>query len=235
MKILIMSDIHANWYSIEAILARESYDALIFLGDVVDFGPDPKRCIEFLMRSSKARFWGVRGDHDHALAFGISSNCSENLKNISNISREWAEGILSSEEVGFLRRLPLENRLSLDGLDFELFHGSGPGAFIIPGHGPEDEPGQTGAPLRKFILVGHSHKPYIKTLGDRTILNPGSVGQPRDNDPRASYAVIEDGEAAIRRVRYDIEKTVKRLERSRMPFEIKGRLISMLKTGAVLN
>ncbi len=229
MKILIMSDIHANWYATEAILARESYDALIFLGDVVDFGPDPRKCIDFLMESARMRFWGVRGEHDHAMAFGIGASPGGEMERISNVSREWGEGLLSSGEVGFLRRLPLEERISLDGMDFELAHRPDPETLPILERGKErTDP----VSCRKFILVGHSHKPYIRSFGDTAVLNPGSVGQPRDNDPRASYAVIEDGEASIRRVKYDIEKTVKGLERSRMPYEVKGRLISMLLSGA---
>lgn len=229
MKILIMSDIHANWYATEAVLARESYDALIFLGDVVDFGPDPRKCIDFLMESARMRFWGVRGEHDHAMAFGIGASPGGEMERISNVSREWSEGLLSSGEVGFLRRLPLEERISLDGMDFELAHRPDPETLPILERGKErTDP----VSCRKFILVGHSHKPYIRSFGDTAVLNPGSVGQPRDNDPRASYAVIEDGEASIRRVKYDIEKTVKGLERSRMPYEVKGRLISMLLSGA---
>jgi protein phosphatase len=242
MKILIISDIHANWHALEAVLARECYDALIFLGDVVDFGPDPKNCVNFLMKSSKTRFWGVRGDHDHALAFGTGSNCSEELSKLSNISREWGECFLSGEEVGFLRRLPLDRDFSMDGIDFEIAHGSDPYSYIFYNmavRGEEsrietpDEPG--GDENRKFILTGHSHKPFIKTIGNTTILNPGSVGQPRDHDPRASYGVIENGEAYIRRVGYDIEKTVKDLERSGMPFGAKTRLISMLVSASVIN
>lgn len=229
MKILIMSDIHANWYATEAILARESYDALIFLGDVVDFGPDPRKCIDFLMESTRMRFRGVRGEHDHAMAFGTGASPGGEMERISSVSREWGEGLLSSGEVGFLRRLPLEERISLDGMDFELAHRPDPETIPILERGRErTDP----VSCRKFILVGHSHKPYIKSFGDTAVLNPGSVGQPRDNDPRASYAVIEDGEASIRRVKYDIEKTVKGLERSRMPYEVKGRLISMLLSGA---
>ncbi|MCC6711884.1 MAG: metallophosphoesterase family protein [Candidatus Dadabacteria bacterium] len=229
MKILIMSDIHANWHATEAILARESYDALIFLGDVVDFGPDPRKCIDFLMESARMRFRGVRGEHDHAMAFGTGASPGGEMERISSVSREWGEGLLSSGEVGFLRRLPLEERISLDGMDFELAHRPDPETIPILERGRErTDP----VSCRKFILVGHSHKPYIKSFGDTAVLNPGSVGQPRDNDPRASYAVIEDGEASIRRVKYDIEKTVKGLERSRMPYEVKGRLISMLLSGA---
>lgn len=242
MKILIISDIHANWQALQAVLAKESYDALIFLGDVVDFGPDPKNCVNFLIKSSKARFWGVRGDHDHALAFGSNSNCAEELKKISNITREWGECFLTGEEVGFLRRLPLDRDFSIDGLEFELAHGSDPYSCILYNfaRGVEEPHTETLERLdaeekRKFILVGHSHKPFIKIMGNTTILNPGSVGQPRDHDPRASYAVIEDGEASIRRAGYDIEKTVKDLERSGMPYEVRGRLISMLVSGSLVN
>lgn len=67
MKILILSDIHANWYALEAILDKESHDALIFLGDAVDFGPSPRNCVKFLMKSSKTHFWGVRGDRSRIL------------------------------------------------------------------------------------------------------------------------------------------------------------------------
>jgi len=242
MKILIISDIHANWHALQAVLAKESYDALIFLGDVVDFGPDPKNCVNFLMKSSKARFWGVRGDHDHALAFGTGSNCAEELRKISSISREWGECFLSGEEVGFLRRLPLDRDFSVDGIDFEIAHGSDPYSYIfynmvIRGEEPcveaHDKPGSD--EKRKFILTGHSHKPFVKNIGDTTILNPGSVGQPRDHDPRASYGVIDNGEASIRRVGYDIEKTVKDLARSGMPCGVKTRLISMLVSASVIN
>lgn len=242
MKILIISDIHANWQALQAVLAKESYDALIFLGDVVDFGPDPKNCVNFLIKSSNARFWGVRGDHDHALAFGSNSHCTEELKKISNITREWGECFLVGEEVGFLRRLPLDRDFSIDGIEFELAHGSDPYSYIFYNfiHGNEEKNPGTSERAgveenRKFILAGHSHKPFIKIMGNTTFLNPGSVGQPRDNDPRASYAVIENGEASIRRVTYDIEKTIKDLEKSGIPFEVKGRLISMLVSGSLLN
>jgi len=242
MKILIISDIHANWHALEAVLARESHDALIFLGDAVDFGPDPKSCVGFLMRSSKSRFWGVRGDHDHALAFGTASNCSEDLSKLSMVSREWGECFLSGEEVGFLRRLPLDRDFTIDGIDFEIAHGSDPYNYVfynavIGSDGREMNPvvhPQNGE-KRRFILTGHSHKPLVKTIGKTTILNPGSVGQPRDHDPRASYGVIENGEASIRRVSYDIGKTVKDLERSGMPYLVKARLISMLVSASVIN
>jgi putative phosphoesterase len=237
MKILILSDIHANWYALEAILASESYDALIFLGDAVDFGPNPKECVRFLMESPTGRFHGVRGDHDHALAYGINCRCSKELSELSSKTREWGEGFITGKEVGFLRRLPFDSHVTLDGLSFHLVHGSpsdrlyktinpNPGEFEI-----EDEFGDINT---DFILAGHSHKPYIKHSGKTTILNPGSVGQPRDFNPRASYAVIENGEATIKRTKYDIEKTVKDLGKSSLPKDVIRELISILVIGGVV-
>ena len=237
MKILVLSDIHANWYALEAILDKESYDALIFLGDVVDFGPNPRKCVRFLMDSSTNRFWGVRGDHDHALAYGIGCGSSLDLRELSMKTREWGEGLVASDEVGFLRRLPLENYVILDGLKFRLMHGSPRDRLYrstisdIEEFETENEFGEINT---DFILVGHSHKPFIRQLGRVTVLNPGSVGQPRDFNPRASYAVIEDGKAIIKRVRYDIEKTVRDLEKSSLPKDVIRELVSILVIGGLV-
>ena len=237
MKILVLSDIHANWYALEAILAQESYDALIFLGDVVDFGPNPRKCVRFLMDSSTNRLWGVRGDHDHALAYGIGCGSSLDLRELSMKTREWGEGLVASDEVGFLRRLPLENYVILDGLKFRLMHGSPRDRLYrstisdIEEFETENEFGEINT---DFILVGHSHKPFIRQLGRVTVLNPGSVGQPRDYNPRASYAVIEDGKATTKRVRYDIEKTVRDLEKSSLPKDVIRELVSILVIGGLV-
>jgi len=237
MKILIISDIHANWYALEAILDKETYDALIFLGDVVDFGPSPRNCVKFLMDSSKGRFWGVRGDHDHAMAYGINSKCPGELNSLSDITREWGEGFLSSEEVGFLRRLPIDNQFSIDSMNFELVHGSDldTGSLSKSGSSLDTEYNDFDKEERNYILIGHSHKPYIKLVGNTTILNPGSAGQPRDFNPRASYAVIENGVPYIKRVSYDIERTVNDLERSALPKQLTSKLSSMLYVGGILN
>ncbi len=233
MKILILSDIHANWYALEAILDKECYDAMIFLGDVVDFGPSPKNCIKFLMKCSMALFWGVRGDHDHAMAYGINSKCPGELNSISEITREWGEGFLSSEEVGFLRRLPVNNEFSIDTMNFELVHCAD---IDRCDHGiSRNCYDYDQEPEIRFILVGHSHKPYIRIVGNTNILNPGSVGQPRDFNPRASYALIENGTAYIKRVSYDIERTVNDLQRSSLPMQLINKLSSMLYIGGIFN
>jgi len=237
MKILILSDIHANWHALEAILANENYDTLIFLGDVVDFGPNPKKCVRFLMNSPTSRFWGVRGHHDHALAYGINCVCCKELSELSMRTREWEEGFITGKEIGFLRRLPFNSNIALDGLNLYLAHGSSRDGLY--GSNPSDiedlEIENEFAGIQTdFILTGNSHKPYIKRLGRTTILNPGSVGQPMDFNPRASYAVIENGEAKIKRVKYDIERTVKDLEKSSLPKEVIKELVSILVVGGMI-
>ncbi len=89
MKLIILSDIHANWQALDAVLNKENYDGLIFLGDAVDLGPDPGNCVRFLMSSSNRRFWAVRGDHDYEMAYGLNSKCAQELRDISVISRDW--------------------------------------------------------------------------------------------------------------------------------------------------
>jgi putative phosphoesterase len=237
MKILILSDIHANWHALEAILVNENYDTLIFLGDAVDFGPNPKECVRFLMNSPTSRFWGVRGDHDHALAYGINCVCCKELRELSMRTREWGEGFITGKEIGFLRRLPFNSYIALDGLNLYLAHGSSrDGLYGSNSSDLEDFEieNEFGGIYTDFILTGCSHKPYIKRLGRTTILNPGSVGQPRDFNPRASYAVIENGEATIKRVKYDIERTVKDLEKSSLPKEVIKELVSILVIGGMV-
>lgn len=137
----------------------------------------------------------------------------------------------------------LDNEFSINEMNFELFHWSDLGRrelckcksksgdlYCNYYHDVIDEEQE-----RKFILVGHSHKPFIKTINNTTILNPGSVGQPRDFNPRASYAVIDNGTAYIRRATYDIERTVKCLEKSALPKHLTSKLISMLIVGGIVN
>jgi predicted phosphodiesterase len=82
-----------------------------------------------------------------------------------------------------------------------------------------------------FVCVGHTHIPFHLDLGQWQLLNPGSVGQPRDGDPRASYAVIENGKVHMRRIDYDIEATVKQLEQSELDKELIEMASSVLRSG----
>ncbi|MBM4048957.1 MAG: YfcE family phosphodiesterase, partial [Planctomycetes bacterium] len=82
-----------------------------------------------------------------------------------------------------------------------------------------------------FILVGHTHRPFVLKCGQKSVVNPGSVGQPRDGDPRTSYAVIRDGRVELRRVEYPVESTVQALEATALARPVVAQLAQVLRTG----
>jgi predicted phosphodiesterase len=155
------------------------------------------------------------------MAYGSTCLCSNELKKLSQKTREWGEGLLDSEEIGFFRTLPKSDQFMVGGLSFHVTHCNG--NYGMSFHTDPDDISMSDYDRpnsrlhHDFVITGHSHKPYIKKVGGTTYLNPGSVGQPRDFNPRASYAVIEYGEATIKRTNYDIEKTVKELQNTSLP------------------
>ncbi len=85
-----------------------------------------------------------------------------------------------------------------------------------------------------MVLVGHTHRPMTRGAGSKVLVNPGSVGQSLDGDPQASYAVIESGVATLRRVAYDVEKTVDGIRRMGVGDDVAEALITILRTGRAL-
>ena len=251
MRILVLSDIHANLTALDEVLAdaqqnewlgRTGFDALWSLGDIVGYGPWPNECIERLQQ-----FQGhvrVAGNHDWAALDRLS---------VDDFNREarqmvlWTRRQLTPASIDYLTQLPDEPLLHGD---FTITHAS-------PRH-PVWEYVNSRDIAREnrpffatpYCLVGHTHVPRIYRLagrnGDTTctayapvyeqditlagphslILNPGSVGQPRDNDPRASYALVdvEQGRWRYRRVRYDVEMTQAAMRRAGLPERLIARL-----------
>lgn len=224
MKILVLSDIHANLAALRAV--EEDYDHLICLGDLVDYGPQPRECIEWVrQRSPKI----VRGNHDNAVGHRVDCRCSEKFKPLSLATREYTWGVLNADETGYLAGLPLTERFELDGIRFALFHATPSDPLFRYLALDEKLWAQEVAALEAdFILVGHTHRPFVLKCGPKTVLNPGSVGQPRDGDPRASYAAIHDGHVEPKRVEYDVESTVGALAQTGMTEAIVNRLARVL-------
>jgi putative phosphoesterase len=236
MRLLILSDVHGNLAALKAVLAAEpSPDGIVFLGDAVDYGPDPGACLALLEGLCLVR---IRGNHDNAVARGVDCACSEAFHHLSVASREFTRRVLGATELDALGRLPTEAALSFGGVDLYLTHAS-PRDNLFDYASPDREgerwieamnmaPGDADA-----ILAGHTHRPYVQPLGRRTVVNPGSVGQPRDGDPRASYATWEDGRFGLRRVEYDVEHTVRRLGETGMEPEVIEALAGILRQGGL--
>lgn len=227
MRILIVADIHANWPALNAI--KEEFDVCFFLGDLVDYGLEPQPCIEWVQQKAD---YSVRGNHDHGVAQLIHVSGKSGFKYLTTVTRPLTQEILRSEDRTFLSRLPVTRTLTLEKTRFLLVHAT-----------PRDPLDEFNHPDVEFwkrrligvdadvICVGHTHHPYVLEVEDKLVINPGSVGQPRDGDPRASFAVIEDNHVQLMREEYPIEQTVEKIQESQLPETAKGILTQVLRTG----
>ena len=240
MRALILSDIHANLEAFRAVIDdandRGGFDVLWCLGDLVGYGPDPVACLE-LVRSHP--FLAVAGNHDHA-AVGKMSVDSFNYA--AKAAAHWTTSQLPEEEVEFLSELPLV----VNNDPFTMVHGS----LRAPLEEYLLDADSAAASLKlltsRFLLVGHSHFPFISLENngspkfvefaedavlalteERWIIKPGCVGQPRDRDPRSSYAIYDDQATTIERhrVAYDIESTQNKMREAQLPEYLIKRLM----------
>ena len=230
MRIAIISDLHANLAALESI--REPYDLLFCLGDLVDYGPQPHEVIHWV-RERALRV--IRGNHDHALANDVDCRCALVMREASVTTRRWHSRLLSPQEKEYLRGLPITERLEVAGTTFHLAHASPTGDLydyhIIPDASDEALTEAIEGIEADFILLGHTHLPMLRTIGKTTIINPGSIGQPRHGDSRASYAIWEDGETNFYRGIYDVDQTIALLEQAPLPSPVISQLSTILRTG----
>ncbi len=230
MKILVLADIHANWPALFAI--RETYDACLFLGDLVDYGSNPIPCVEWVKTHATA---AVRGNHDHAVAQRIPARGGSGFRQLAAATRPLQWDVLAPSHLKFLARLPVTRHLRLGATRLALVHATPRDPmdeYLL------DDPGGWKTRLdgidADIVCVGHSHVQFHLDLGDVQVLNPGSVGQPRDGDPRCAYAVIEEGKVQLRRVAYDIDATIAHLRQSGISGEVLEMAESALRTGGRL-
>lgn len=241
MHYAIVADIHSNLAAFEAVLAdieaKGGCDQIWCLGDVVGYGPDPRECIALLR---KYEHLCIAGNHDWAAINKIDTSY---FNPVAAQACYWTARQLTSEDMSYLENLPL----SLCRADFTLVHGSPREPiweYLLSVRAAQDNFGYFGT---SFCLIGHSHVPLVFEYVDelekctlrqlqagnklelgknRLIINPGSVGQPRDGDPRASYGIY-DNEARIfyhYRVEYDIATTQKRMMEAGLPLPLILRL-----------
>lgn len=240
MRIAVISDVHANLYALEAVLGeidRDPRDEIWCLGDTVGYGPHPNECCELVReRCSRA----LVGNHD-LVVIGSSDVGVEEFNEEAAHAALWTRARLSSEARAFLSSL--EPRAEPDG--FELFHGSPRDPvwdYVLSDDAVVEAFALTHAPV---VMVGHSHIAIAAILADGTIeggtvpadfsaalgagrwlLNPGSVGQPRDGDPRAAWLRIdtESGEARFRRIAYPVAQTQAEIRERGLPDALAERL-----------
>ncbi|MBI1847360.1 MAG: metallophosphoesterase family protein [Candidatus Rokubacteria bacterium] len=186
MRILVISDIHANWPALEAIVAAEPYDRLMVGGDLVSYGPHPGEVVDFVRQHATL---SVRGNHDEALAHRVDCRCAPASKPLAEATRAAHRTMLSVAQVAYLGTLPLSGLLEADGTKYFSVHASPHEhlyRYTLTPDAPEDHlRAEIDGIDEDVIVLGHTHFPMIRRVDGRTLINPGSVGQPRDGDPRA--------------------------------------------------
>jgi len=224
MKALILSDIHANYPALQAVLNNAgSYDKLIFLGHVIDYGPNPKECLTFIKENAD---YYVRGNHDNAMAFGVDCKSMGSFHDFSVATRNWHKTLLSDSDIDFLTSMPVIDKIHLDGNSFVLAHAA-PNGNIFKYLGEDEIDNEVNNIIGEFILVGHTHIQYKKKIEFSLITNPGSVGLARDGG-KACYAVYENGKVSLYRIDYDVEKTIFDLNKAPILDKYKKELTKIL-------
>jgi putative phosphoesterase len=228
MRVLIISDIHGNFEALSRI--PEEFDRVLCMGDLVDYCPDASRCIAW-MREHDAVV--VRGNHDHAVAHDVDCRCGRSMAAAAEETRQRTRRVLDAADLDYLGSRPVSATVSLGAQRVYLTHAvpSDP-LYTYLDASDIDRWRDEVVPLDPdIILVGHTHLPMLFPVGKKLILNPGSVGQPRDGDPRAAFAVIENGVPRLERVAYDIERAVARLAEWKLSEDSSAMLSALLLTG----
>jgi putative phosphoesterase len=227
MRILIVSDIHANWPALAAI--NEPFDVCLCLGDLVDYGPDPAPCVRWAMEHAT---YAIRGNHDHGVAQGIPVTGETGFRYLTKSSRPSMWDALGPPERRYLLQLPVTQRVTLGGKRFLLVHATprdpldeyllkDPATWAKRVHNIEAD----------VVCVGHTHVQFNIQVNGVVVLNPGSVGLPRDGDPRAAFALIDDNKIEMKRIAYPVEQTIARIEEMPWPRRAKDILGQVLRLG----
>ncbi len=224
MKTLLISDIHGNFEALKEVLSEENWDKIYCMGDIVDYGPSNQECIDLIRERADLV---VRGNHDNAVAFGVDCGCGYEIKELSQEVRKITVKDVSQESVDYLRGLPSTAYTE----EYFLTHASKDDLYkYLKPETPEDEFEGFEDIDQEIVLLGHTHIPMDREIKGKRYINPGSLGQPRDDDTRAAYAVLEDGEITFDRLEYDIEEVIKKMREKDYP----ERAIRILKAGKVV-
>lgn len=224
MKIGIVADIHANYEALEAVLEELEVERIICGGDLVGYGTDPNKVIEEVREKDSEV---VRGNHDAKLVHQLETRFNPAAELALEYNREYLE----DENWEYLEELPDSKTFEIDGKEFAVFHGSPKhnlAEYVYQDEVDEEWLENNFEDAPDVIILGHTHVPFKKEIGGTLVVNPGSVGQPRDRNPDASYAVLDTDTMSVelKRTTYDVENAAEKVEK-----EFTGRLAERLREG----
>jgi predicted phosphodiesterase len=238
MKYAIISDIHGNTEALHAVLKdikKHGADEIVCLGDIVGYGADPNECVEAI-RNASTRV--VAGNHDWA---AVGKLGLDYFNAAAKRAAEWTGEVLTEDNRVYLEDLPLT---IAEKKNFLMVHSSpsAPEQWMYVFH-PGQAAGEFCAFTQPICFIGHTHQPAVFTdnggfflgqgladfrmgVGTRHIVNVGSVGQPRDGNPKAAYCLFESEElwVKIRRVEYDVALSSLKIVQNKLPRSLAERL-----------
>lgn len=237
MRYAVLGDIHGNFHALEVVLKQlegETLDGILCVGDLVGYGANPRECIQAIRDRYSIV---IAGNHDWGC---VGKTSIEFFNSDAKDSITWTQNALAKEDQTYLSELPLVTEME----DFTLVHGT----LYFPEHFDYiqtlyDAHLSFSSLKTRVCFLGHSHIPIVffnddpisyflepeidLSLASKTIVNVGSVGQPRDQDPRASYAIYDQdsGMVYLRRVEYDITATQEAIRKAGLPATNGNRLV----------
>ena len=230
MWVGVISDVHANRVALDAVLEdMPDVDRLVCAGDVVGYNPWPADCIDRVRERADVT---VQGNHDRAVA----TDPGFRFNSLAGAGLRYTREALDDAHVDWLATLPSDATIAVGDRHVRVVHGhpTDPNRYTRPDEfGPELLRADVGRSSRDadgsdpdVLAMGHTHVQSHEVYPEGIVMNPGSVGQPRDGDPRAAYAVVDLEEMTVdeRRGEYDVDRVIEELENVDLPTELGERL-----------
>lgn len=220
MLVGIIADVHSNAVALKEVLSvldSMGVEKILHAGDIVGYNPYPGETIKLFKKNDIV---SILGNHDRALITGDTSGFNPHAA----AALAWTGNVVSHEDVDYIRELKDVESIS-EGKRITLVHGS---PYDVDEYVyPEDAvPEFLSAANADILVLGHTHIQFKKEYAEGTIVNPGSVGQPRDGDPDAAFATLDTGSGSVelKRVSYDVEKVIEDMLEARLPEKLALRL-----------
>ena len=233
-SVAVITDIHANLPALQAALGRIEelrIETMYCGGDLVGYGPHPNQVCALLARR---RIPTIYGNYDYAIARDLDDcGCfypTPRDREIGEQSIAWTLAHTNERSKDFMRELPFDLRFELGGKRVRLVHGSPRkvNEYLLEERSPATFGRIAALGDCNVLLFGHTHKPWVREYGRVLFVNCGSVGKPKDGDPRASFAVLEPGnglaQVGIERVAYNAEAVAAEMRRVGLPDELADQL-----------
>ncbi len=221
MKIGFISDVHANLPALEAVLrdmSARNVAQIYCAGDILGYYTFPDEVVDLLRRKG---VHCIAGNHDRAVLVG-----AKGMNSIAAAAIEWTRENMSSTTFDYIRDLPNSIHRPVEEVMVAIHHGSPRhmSEYIFEEHVSDELLSIAGA---KLLVLGHTHVPYQFQFSIGNVINPGSVGQPRDGDPRASYVILDSSEWSFSnfRVAYDQRSVMDAVRENRLPEMLASRLL----------